>query len=149
MACARCARQHSFFLTAFKALQLEDTTAHDAFSVRLALVYLLVVWDPFFGLSSVFSFVAYIFHFCLCHMYFMGPPFCMFYSFFSWGRAHRTRFVHGSPFRVPCLVLLFLCRFVSILGFPALPLSCVPNAPFPNAPCMEYVTTFTLKITQL
>ena len=52
-----------FFFDGFKALQLEDTTAHDAFSLRLALVYLLVVWAPFFWLSSAISFVAYIFTF--------------------------------------------------------------------------------------
>ena len=93
-----------FFFDGFKALQLEDTTAHDAFSVRLALVYLLVVWDPFFW---------FVFGFLLCHLHFPflslphvlhGPPRLYVLLLFLLRRAHRTRL-----FMAP----LFVCRALS------------------------------------
>ena len=92
-----------FFLDGFKALQLEDTTAHDAFSLRLALVYLLVVWAPFFWLSSAISFVAYIFTFLsLAHV--LHGALLYFFLLFLLRRARPTRL-----FMVP----LFVCRALS------------------------------------
>ena len=96
-------RQHRFFFDGFKALQLEDTTAHDAFSLRLALVYLLVVWAPFFWLFSAISFVAYIFTFLsLAHV--LHGALLYFFLLFLLRRARPTRL-----FMVP----LFVCRALS------------------------------------